>query len=309
MTKPRKAAYVVFRGRRPGIYHNWEACEAQVDGFSKAVQHGFDTIAAAEAAWADWQRKVALKLANSAPAPAPAAKDTKTPWAQSLPIWQEPSTYPQSTGSVAFNDAVWNPSNPYPSSPIFYYDPPLPQIPPPSSSCSDVGPPFTPYKSIVIKAPSIATNMLDYTRPQLTETQHTPNLKRCSTFIDLTEDASEEPDVKRFKPEELTMEEKYELLDLKVARAPVVEAKVQLSDEQQRVVNLAMSKNNIFLTGAAGSGKTVTLKEIMRRLSMKKKGGKYQVIAPTGIAALPLNGRTTYSFGGARICFHSERED
>jgi Cdc6-like AAA superfamily ATPase len=63
---------------------------------------------------------------------------------------------------------------------------------------------------------------------------------------------------------------------------------------------MALRKNNIFLTGAAGCGKTVTLKEILARLNKKKKGGNYQVVAPTGISALPLDGKTTYSFAGVR---------
>lgn len=58
------------------------------------------------------------------------------------------------------------------------------------------------------------------------------------------------------------------------------------------------------LTGAAGSGKTVTLKAILTALRKKKKknsrkhNSQVHVVAPTGIAALPLDGKTTYSFAG-----------
>jgi DNA replication protein DnaC len=140
--------------------------------------------------------------------------------------------------------------------------------------------------------------------------QITPNFKRNSAYIDLTgEDENQDPAAKRLKlelePLPLTMEERFELNQLErreaQAQAPVKEKKVELSKEQQKVVELAVRKNNIFLTGAAGSGKTVTLKEILRRLSLKKKGGQVQVIAPTGIAALPLGGKTTYSFAGVSI--------
>lgn len=41
------------------------------------------------------------------------------------------------------------------------------------------------------------------------------------------------------------------------------EARVELTPEQDKVVKLALRKNNIFLTGAAGSGKTTVLKEIL----------------------------------------------
>ncbi|PQE15992.1 atp-dependent dna helicase pif1 protein [Rutstroemia sp. NJR-2017a WRK4] len=76
---------------------------------------------------------------------------------------------------------------------------------------------------------------------------------------------------------------------------------VKLTAEQQAVVEMAMQGHNIFLTGAAGSGKTVTLLQIIANLERKyfdPKKKRVQVIAPTGIAALPLNGRTTYSFAG-----------
>lgn len=145
------------------------------------------------------------------------------------------------------------------------------------------------------------------------------SFKRPLAYIDLTgEDENLDLAPKRFKPEPvpltakekfrlsqlpmaLTAEERFELSRLeehKPPPAPAEEKKVELSEEQQRVVNMAVRKNSIFLTGAAGSGKTTVLKEIMARLRMKRKGGQIHIIAPTGIAALPLGGRTTYSFAG-----------
>jgi ribonuclease HI len=42
--------YVVWRGRRSGIYTSWEACRAQVDGFPGAEFHSFPNRAEAELA-------------------------------------------------------------------------------------------------------------------------------------------------------------------------------------------------------------------------------------------------------------------
>jgi ATP-dependent DNA helicase PIF1 len=72
--------------------------------------------------------------------------------------------------------------------------------------------------------------------------------------------------------------------------------KFSLTLEQQVVYEAAFKKQNIFLTGAAGSGKTVTLKAILA--GFRKRGINYQVIAPTGLAALPLGGKTLHSFLG-----------
>ncbi|EPE26994.1 P-loop containing nucleoside triphosphate hydrolase [Glarea lozoyensis ATCC 20868] len=81
-------------------------------------------------------------------------------------------------------------------------------------------------------------------------------------------------------------------------------ASVKLTSEQQAVVDMALTGANIFLTGAAGSGKTVTLREMIRRLQKRYQSKNnsdhpcVQVVAPTGIAALPLDGKTTFSFAG-----------
>ena len=55
MGKSKPKFYVVWEGRRPGVYDSWSSCEAQVKGVS-ARYKSFDSRAAAEAAFADgWQ--------------------------------------------------------------------------------------------------------------------------------------------------------------------------------------------------------------------------------------------------------------
>jgi ATP-dependent DNA helicase PIF1 len=84
---------------------------------------------------------------------------------------------------------------------------------------------------------------------------------------------------------------------------------IQLTPAQLAVVQLAIDGHNIFLTGAAGSGKTATLKEILHRLEMcyrhirgaapdASKLDSVQVVAPTSIANLPLKSKTAFSFAG-----------
>lgn len=47
---PKAKYYVVWRGRKPGIYESWAECEAQVKGFANASYKAFPTRAIAEVA-------------------------------------------------------------------------------------------------------------------------------------------------------------------------------------------------------------------------------------------------------------------
>jgi ribonuclease HI len=43
--------YVVWKGKRPGIYPNWEECKQEIEGFKQAQYKSFDTLKEAEAAF------------------------------------------------------------------------------------------------------------------------------------------------------------------------------------------------------------------------------------------------------------------
>lgn len=52
--------YVVWEGKTPGIYDNWAACKAQVDGVTGAKYKSFESKPEAERAWkAGWKRSFA----------------------------------------------------------------------------------------------------------------------------------------------------------------------------------------------------------------------------------------------------------
>lgn len=70
----------------------------------------------------------------------------------------------------------------------------------------------------------------------------------------------------------------------------------RLSPEQAEVVELAASGRNIFYTGSAGSGKSTVLRALVQRLT--HMGKRVRVVAPTGRAALAINGTTTWTFAG-----------
>lgn len=68
----------------------------------------------------------------------------------------------------------------------------------------------------------------------------------------------------------------------------------ELNDDQQRALELLKGRENIFLTGAAGSGKSFLLKEYL-------KGKDIPILASTGAAAILVGGRTFHSFFGLGI--------
>lgn len=50
----KKVAYVVFVGRKTGIFTSWDEVKAQVNGFPGQKQQGYTSMEDAEAAWAAW---------------------------------------------------------------------------------------------------------------------------------------------------------------------------------------------------------------------------------------------------------------
>ncbi|QQG44046.1 MAG: AAA family ATPase [Candidatus Roizmanbacteria bacterium] len=77
---------------------------------------------------------------------------------------------------------------------------------------------------------------------------------------------------------------------------------IKLSSEQQELFNkLENTKNHIFITGKAGTGKSLLL-QYFRQHSSKR----LVVVAPTGVAALNVNGQTIHSLFKIRPGFNSK---
>ncbi|KIH67310.1 hypothetical protein ANCDUO_02359 [Ancylostoma duodenale] len=73
---------------------------------------------------------------------------------------------------------------------------------------------------------------------------------------------------------------------------------IQLSDEQRAVVRCVLqSRENVFFTGSAGTGKSVVLRRIIDMLP----GTTTFVTAATGVAACQLGGVTLHSFAGIGV--------
>jgi hypothetical protein len=72
----------------------------------------------------------------------------------------------------------------------------------------------------------------------------------------------------------------------------------QLNDEQKEATQQILSGKNYFVTGNAGTGKTYLMKYIIQELIDRYGEDAVAVTAPTGIAAVNLNGQTIHSFAG-----------
>ena len=70
----------------------------------------------------------------------------------------------------------------------------------------------------------------------------------------------------------------------------------RLCAEQLALVELIMSRKNVFYTGSAGCGKSTVLKHFVSLL--RREGEKVDIITPTGRAALEVNGRTLHDYAG-----------
>ena len=67
---------------------------------------------------------------------------------------------------------------------------------------------------------------------------------------------------------------------------------ITLNNGQQDVMDALMRGDNVFLTGSAGTGKSVVIREFTQR--SRSLGKNVLVVAPTGIAALNVNGATIH---------------
>lgn len=78
------------------------------------------------------------------------------------------------------------------------------------------------------------------------------------------------------------------------------EARV-LSDKQQEALELIQEGSNVFITGVAGTGKSLLLRRALEYLDNEYNKRQYVAVGPTGPAAIALEGQTIHSFAGIGI--------
>jgi len=72
-----------------------------------------------------------------------------------------------------------------------------------------------------------------------------------------------------------------------------------MNNKQLEALNIVKNRENLFLTGSAGTGKSYTIKEIINYLEFSNIS--YGLTALTGCAAILINGQTIHSFLGLGI--------
>lgn len=77
-----------------------------------------------------------------------------------------------------------------------------------------------------------------------------------------------------------------------------------LDANQQRALEVALSGRNLFLTGGAGVGKSLTLRAIIDALVAKHGERHVAVTASTGCASAHVGGQTLHSLGGVGVPEH-----
>ncbi|KAK4275530.1 hypothetical protein QN277_018595 [Acacia crassicarpa] len=74
--------------------------------------------------------------------------------------------------------------------------------------------------------------------------------------------------------------------------------KIEWTEEQKSILAAISRGNSVFITGSAGTGKTLFLQEAIKRLRILYKPSRVSITASTGIAACAIKGQTLHSFAG-----------
>ncbi|KAF5873450.1 putative atp-dependent dna helicase pif1 protein [Botrytis fragariae] len=279
---PKKNYFVVCRGRTTGILDGWAQCETSTSGFSGAKFKGYETHDEAQKAWNEWLQSQGFTPTKGAP------HDTLENNLTDI-------------SRVVNRNAIDNHLKTRVGLKRKYED---------EDASMNINVVITSARLTEAEASAISTEktLIDLTESPERTTSHDRLLDSEGEKTPAFKKAKSGDNTPTLNPDVEIPDSEFELSDDEIfdkinSTCEDVPKPVELTTEQRSVVKMAMGRDNIFLTGAAGSGKTVTLLQIIENLKKSLQDNnsnipKVQVAAPTGLAALPLNGRTTYSVAG-----------
>jgi|UniRef100_A0A2N9FCN8 ATP-dependent DNA helicase PIF1 len=74
--------------------------------------------------------------------------------------------------------------------------------------------------------------------------------------------------------------------------------RIKWTDQQKQILSSISEGNSVFITGSAGTGKTLLVNQIIKLLKKCHPRSRVFVTAPTGVAACAISGQTLHSFAG-----------
>ena len=78
-------------------------------------------------------------------------------------------------------------------------------------------------------------------------------------------------------------------------------APLTMSEEQKQAMEFIRQGHNVFLTGVAGTGKSLVLRSALDYFSNNLRANQFVAVAPTGAAAVAVEGQTIHSFASIGI--------
>ncbi|PGH03414.1 hypothetical protein AJ79_07380 [Helicocarpus griseus UAMH5409] len=137
-------------------------------------------------------------------------------------------------------------------------------------------------------------------KPEPKSAIRTPAPKKTTTLPwekSMSAVKEEQKELRKQQKTRVSSEKNPALLGTKAPKVP----SIFLSEEQKRVVEAIVEDGkSIFFTGSAGTGKSVLMREIIRKLRVKyrREPDRIAVTASTGLAACNIEGVTLHSFAG-----------
>jgi len=98
----------------------------------------------------------------------------------------------------------------------------------------------------------------------------------------------------------------FDVLDIAKSNINVEKKEIKLNVEQESALKSFKSGKNIFLTGPAGTGKSVTLSKFKEHC--ESTGLRFGITASTGTAAFLIGGKTIHSFLGIGLAKESAQQ-